>query len=54
MYTKSIKYDRTTKDYLATLDGELVGYFRSYHDAEIALDELVFQLLNGNYFVEAA
>lgn len=42
---KEIVYDRITRDYLATLDGEVVGYYSSYHAAEVALDALVYELL---------
>jgi hypothetical protein len=36
------------------LDGELVGFARTYHEAEITLDQLVFELINMQYFREAA
>lgn len=45
-YRKEICYDRETRDYAMYLDGELVGYARSYHEAEITLDQLVFELLS--------
>lgn len=35
------------------LDGELVGYARTYHEAEVTLDRLVFELMSGQYFREA-
>lgn len=50
MYRKEIVYDRATRDYAMYLDGELVGFARTYHDAEITLDELVYVLLGGNFF----
>lgn len=53
MFTREIKYDRLTKDYKMTLDGEFVGYAASYHAAEVELDQLVFDLLTRNYFLHA-
>ncbi len=47
MYAKSIQYDREVRDYAMYLDGELTGFARSYHAAEIALDQLVYELLIG-------
>lgn len=54
MYRKEIIFDRATHDYAMYLDGELVGFSRTYHEAEMALDELVFELINGQYFRYAA
>lgn len=45
MYHKEIVYDLETRDYAMYLDGELTGFARTYHAAEITLDALVFQLL---------
>lgn len=53
-YRKEIKYDRVSRDYAMYLDGELVGFGRTYHDAEVELDQLVFELLSGGAFREAA
>lgn len=50
MYVKEITYDRETRDYAMFLDGELVGFARSYHAAEVTLDQLVFALISGQYF----
>jgi hypothetical protein len=36
------------------LDGELAGFARTYHEAEITLDQLVYELLSGGTFREAA
>ena len=52
MYRKEIAYDRETHDYAMYLDGELVGFARTYHEAEVVLDQLVFELLSGNAFVD--
>jgi hypothetical protein len=53
MYRKEIVYDRETRDYAMYLDSELVGFARSYHEAEVTLDQLVFELLSGEFFREA-
>ncbi len=50
MYEKSIRYDRETRDYAMYLDGELVGFARNYHEAEVTLDQLVFELMSGQFF----
>ncbi len=54
MYRKTIMYDRESRDYAMYLDGELIGFARTYQEAEVTLDQLVFELLHGNYFYEAA
>lgn len=43
-YRKEIVHDRETRDFAMYLDGELVGFARTYHEAEVALDEHVFNL----------
>ena len=43
---KTISYDRTSKDFRAELDGELIGYFGSYHAAEVELDRLAAEQLS--------
>jgi hypothetical protein len=53
MYKKEIIYDRETHDYAMYLDGELVGFARTYAEAEITLNQLIFELLGGQYFREA-
>jgi hypothetical protein len=40
---KSIAYDRETRDYAMYFHGELVGFARSYAEAEITLDQLVYE-----------
>jgi hypothetical protein len=47
-YRKEIQYDRQTHDYAMYIDGELVGFARTYHDAEVTLDQLVFELLSSS------
>lgn len=54
MYQKEIVYDPETHDYAMYLDGELVGFARTYHEAEVTLDQLVFELMSGQYFRDAA
>jgi hypothetical protein len=51
-YRKEILYDRETRDYACYLDGELVFFARTYQEAESTLDQLVFELLSGQYFRE--
>lgn len=46
MYEKAISYDRETRDFAMYLDGELVGFARTYQEAEETLDALVYDLLN--------
>ncbi len=36
-----IKYDRESRDFAMYLDGELIGYARNYHEAEITLSDLL-------------
>lgn len=54
MYHKTIVFDRESRDYAMYLDDELVGFARTYHEAEITLDQLVLELMHGSYFHEAA
>jgi hypothetical protein len=54
MYRKEIVHDRKTRDYAMYLDGELVGFARTYQEAEVTLDQLIFELMSGQYFREAA
>lgn len=53
MYYKEIIYNPETKEYAMYLDGELVGFAKTYHEAELTLDQLVFELISGQYFREA-
>lgn len=46
-YDREIRFDRETRDYAMYLNGELVGFARSYHEAEVTLDQLVYELLSG-------
>jgi hypothetical protein len=50
MYEKEIVYDPETRDFAMYLDGELVGFARTYQEAETTLDQLVFELVSGACF----
>lgn len=52
MYEKEIIYDPEVREFAMYLDGELVGFARTYYEAEQTLDALVYELLNGLYFQE--
>ncbi|HEU4326076.1 MAG TPA: hypothetical protein VFS21_23250 [Roseiflexaceae bacterium] len=54
MYRKEIVFDRESRDYAMYLDGDLVGYARTYHEAEVTLDQLIFELLSSQHFHKAA
>lgn len=43
-HCKEIKFDRETLDFALFLDGQLVGYARSYQEGETRLDALVYEL----------
>jgi hypothetical protein len=45
LYRKEIIYSPDDHDYAAYLDGEYVGSFRTYHDAEVELDRLALELI---------
>jgi hypothetical protein len=42
---KEIVYDRESRDYAMYLDGELVGFARTHHEAETTLNQLVYDRL---------
>lgn len=46
MHDKAIVYDPETGDFAYYLDGELIGFARTYREAEAELDALVFDLLS--------
>ena len=54
MYRKQIVHDRARRDYAMYLNGELVGFARTYREAEVTLDQLIFRLSSEHYFREAA
>ena len=45
MYTKRIEYDPEARDFAMYLNDELVGFARTYQEAEQTLDELVYELI---------
>ncbi|NJK80452.1 MAG: hypothetical protein HC914_11300 [Chloroflexaceae bacterium] len=49
MYHKAIVYDYEIREYAMYLDDELIGFARTYQEAELTLDELVYELLSGSY-----
>lgn len=44
MYDKAISYDRETRDFACYLNGELVGFARTFQAAEDALNALIARL----------
>ncbi len=44
-FRKEIAYDRETRDFRATLDGNYIGHFANYSEAEVALDAVAYDLL---------
>jgi hypothetical protein len=42
---RAIQFDRTTRDYMLSLDGQVVGYACSHHQGELTLDALVSEIL---------
>lgn len=42
---RNIQFDRATRDYAMFLDGDLVGFARTYHQGELTLDSLVAEIL---------
>ncbi len=53
MYCTRIEYSQATHEYGMYLDGELIGFARTYQEAEVTLDQLVCELLSGDYGCEA-
>lgn len=43
--TKEIVYSREDRDYKMLLDGECIGFARTYHQAEVTLDQVMYELL---------
>lgn len=54
MYKKLIIYDPETRDFAMYLDDELVGFARTYQEAEVTLDELIGELIRFRIYREAA
>jgi hypothetical protein len=49
MYQREIIYDCKTRNFAMYLDGELIGFARTYREAEITLDQLTQELVRGAY-----
>src|SRR6266480_3053965 len=45
-FDKSIIYDPESGDHAMYLDGELIGFARTAHEAQTTLDQLVLELLS--------
>lgn len=45
LHDKQVVYDCETRDFAMYLDGELVGFARTYSEAEATLDALVYEIL---------
>ncbi|KPL80333.1 hypothetical protein [Herpetosiphon geysericola] len=54
IFTKTIKYDRTTRDFAMYLNGELIGYVASYLQAEIEFNSLVHDILTRTAVADAS
>jgi hypothetical protein len=52
-FEKTIRYDRETRDYRAELDGQLIGFYPNYHAAEVALDQVAYDLLADEQVITA-
>ena len=44
-FRKEIRYDRATGDFAAYLDDNYIGHFANHHEAEVALDQVAYDLL---------
>ncbi len=42
---RTIRYDRDARDFMAHVEDVLIGFYGSYHAAEVACDEYVFETL---------
>ena len=45
IYTKSIIYDPITRDFAGSINGQIKGFYRTYLDAELALDNMILRYL---------
>jgi hypothetical protein len=53
-FEKTIKYNRDNRDYDAYLGGDYKGSFSTYHQAEVALDQIAYDLLADEAAVAVA
>jgi hypothetical protein len=54
VFEKEIRYDRLTRDYAMYCDGQLVGFAATYHEAELALDQHVLELIQSGITTTAS
>ena len=54
MFDKELVYDPKTQDFAMYLDGEFIGYARTYSGGEDILNALVFDRLTLNAVNDAA
>ncbi len=54
MFHKAIRYDGEVGEFAMYLDGELVGFARTFQEAELTLDTLIYELLTWHYVAVAA
>ena len=54
MYEREIVYDPKSKDFILYLNGQLVGFARTYQEGQAILDQLVYDLLQSESAREAA
>lgn len=52
-FERTIGFDRVTKDYAAYCDGQVIGFFPSYLEAENALNEHIANLIRDTAIVTA-
>lgn len=52
MFKKEIVYDEETRDWTMYLADELIGYARSYHEAEIVLDQVDHMVATSGIWYE--
>lgn len=50
MYRQEIVRDYETRDWAMYLDGELVGFARTYPEAQETLNQLVLELMSGSFW----
>lgn len=53
MLTKTITYDRVTRDYRMDLDGQFIGYAPTYSQAETILNQTAHEWLTHGYTATA-
>ena len=47
-YHRYIKYSREDKDYAMYLDDEVIGFARTNHEAEVALDQEIYNRMQSD------